>query len=75
MRNELQIPNDVFIIGRYGGFDQFDIKIAHTAIMEIVNTNTKLFFFFVNTRKFYEHTQIIYLDKIIDPYLKTKYIK
>ena len=37
-------------------------------------TNRKVYFVFVNTAKFYEHPQIIYLDKITDPYLKVKYI-
>ena len=26
MRKELNIPSDYFVIGRYGGFEQFDVK-------------------------------------------------
>ena len=38
LRRELNIPMNYFVIGRYGGFEQFDIEIAHHAIIEILNT-------------------------------------
>jgi len=102
MRSELKLDDDDFIIGRIGGFYQFDVPEAHNAIIKFLNslndtnpvndfiskinnsnnknhtykneTNRKVYFVFVNTNRFYEHPQIIYLDKIIDPYLKVKYI-
>lgn len=74
LRRELNIPINYFVIGRYGGFEQFDIEIAHQAIIEIVKNNNNLFFIFVNTRHFYDHPRIMYLNKIIDPYLKVKFI-
>jgi FkbM family methyltransferase len=107
MRHELILPDNAFIIGRIGGYKQFDVPEAHNAIIKFLNslndtnpvnyfiskintrqqqnsnnknhtykneTNRKVYFVFVNTNRFYEHPQIIYLDKIIDPYLKVKYI-
>ena len=75
MRKQLNIPSDYFVIGRYGGLEQFDIKITHDAIKHILNNNhNNLFFLFVNTNKFYEHPRIMYLDKIIEPELKVSFI-
>ena len=74
LRRELNIPMNYFVIGRYGGFEQFDIEIAHQAIIEILKNNNNLFFIFVNTRNFYNHPRIMYLNKIIDPHLKVKFI-
>ena len=102
MRSELKLDDDDFIIGRIGGFYQFDVLEAHNAIIKFLNslndtnpvydfiskinnsnnknytykneTNRKVYFVFVNTNRFYEHPQIIYLDKITDNYLKVKYI-
>jgi FkbM family methyltransferase len=75
MRKELNLPENAYVIGRYGGFEQFDIQYVHQAIKLILsNEKCELYFVFVNTRVFYNHPRIIYLGKIIDPYLKTKYI-
>jgi len=74
MIHELNLPDNAFIIGRIGGYEQFDIKEAHTGIINFLNNANNTYFVFVNTAKFYEHPQIIYLDKIVDPYLKVKYI-
>jgi FkbM family methyltransferase len=76
MRNELNLPDNAFVIGRIGGYEQFDIKEAHKGIINFLNNanNNSTYFVFVNTQQFYEHPQIIYLDKIVEPYLKVKYI-
>ena len=74
MIHELNLPDNAFIIGRIGGYEQFDIKEAHTGIINFLNNANNTYFVFVNTAKFYEHPQIIYLDKIVDPYFKVKYI-
>ena len=74
MRKQLNIHDDAIVIGRIGGLYQFDIKTAHRAIAKMVELDRKLFFLFVNTNKFYEHPQIIYIDRIIDPVEKVKFI-
>ena len=65
-RRQFNIPNDAIVIGRYGGYYQFDIQVAHEAIKSILNTELNLYFLFANTNVFYEHPRIIYLNKIID---------
>lgn len=75
LRNELQIPQDAIVYGRYGGFNEFNISITHEAIIEYVNsTNVNCYFLFMNTQIFYEHPRIIYLDKNIDSEFKEKFI-
>jgi len=74
IRSKLNIPSNAIVIGRIGGFYQFDIEMAHRAIRKIVELDSKIIFLLVNTNKFYEHPQIIFLDKIIEPIEKVKFI-
>lgn len=74
IRMQLNIPNDAILFGRYGGYYQFDLLVAQNAIKRMVELDPKQFFIFVNTNKFYEHPQIIYIDKIIDPIEKVRFI-
>jgi beta-1,4-mannosyl-glycoprotein beta-1,4-N-acetylglucosaminyltransferase len=74
LRNQLQISNDCVVVGRIGGYHQFDIRMAHSAIKTILESDLKIMFIFVNTEHFYEHSQIIYINKIIDPIEKVKFI-
>ena len=76
LRDELNIPHDAIVIGRFGGFYQFDLEIAHKAILEFLNSNfnSNIYFLFMNTNKFFEHPKIIYLEKNIDLLYKTKFI-
>jgi glycosyltransferase involved in cell wall biosynthesis len=65
-RQQFNIPSDAIVIGRYGGYYQFDIQVAHEAIKTILNTELNIYFIFANTNVFYKHPRIIYLNKIID---------
>jgi hypothetical protein len=79
LRNELNIPNDAIVIGRYGGFTEFNIIDTHQAIQEFLelnNNNNKknIYFLFMNTQIFYRHPRIIYLKKNINLTYKNKFI-
>ena len=74
LRNELKIPMNATVFGRYGGFDEFNIGIVHEAIREYVNINEDAYFLFMNTRRFYEHPRILYLDANLDLNYKVKFI-
>lgn len=74
LRNELQIPQDAIVFGRYGGIEEFNINFSHNAIKEHLNLEKNSYFLFMNTRKFYEHPRIIYLDKNLDLNYKVKFI-
>jgi glycosyltransferase involved in cell wall biosynthesis len=74
LRNELQIPMNAVVFGRYGGYDQFNIHYAHNAIIEYINSNENCYFLFMNTETFYEHPRIIYLPVNVDVNYKIKFI-
>ena len=74
MREELHIPVDAIVIGRYGGLYQFDIGMAHEAIKEILDKKEDIYFLFANTHVFYTHPRIIYLNTIVNLHDKAKFI-
>jgi len=74
MRNTLNIPDNVIVIGRYGGYHQFDIDMVHNVIKQILDAKKDIYFLFVNTCEFYQHPRIIYLNCIIDLNEKVKFI-
>lgn len=78
LRYELNIPTDAVVIGRYGGFFQFNILDTHQAIQEFLelnnNNNKNVYFLFMNTQIFYKHPKIIYLKKNINLLYKRKFI-
>lgn len=76
LRNELDIPEDAIVLGRYGGFDKFDLPIAKNAIVHFLDNNktNNIYFLFMNTAEFYSHQNIIHLDRNIDLLYKTKFI-
>lgn len=62
LRNELNIPDNAIVFGRYGGKESFDIQFVHDVIKNILTVRDDIYFLFMNTNKFYEHKNIIYLD-------------
>jgi len=39
LRTELQIPQDAIVFGRYGGFTEFNLVMAHQAIIDFLNSD------------------------------------
>jgi len=62
------------VFGRYGGFDEFNIPFVHEAIKEILSERNDIYFLFANTKPFYNHPRVIYLELIIDLEDKVKFI-
>jgi hypothetical protein len=75
MRNELNIPRDAIVYGRYGGFNQFNIEYVHKIVYNVAKSNSNIYFLFANTNKFCDNLpNIIHLDAIIDLEGKVKFI-
>lgn len=74
LRMKFNIPDSAIVLGRHGGNTTFDIEYVHECIKEIINYREDIYFLFLNTDKFYEHKQIIYLEKTIDENEKQKFI-
>jgi len=75
MRKELGIPEDAIVLGRHGGYEQFDIEFALKTIEEIATNNSNIYFLLVNTKQFCKSLpNIIHLEKIINLDEKVKFI-
>jgi hypothetical protein len=74
MRVKLNIPEVGIVFGRSGGADRFDIGYVHNVIKDILKVRQDIYFVLLNTNKFAEHPNIIYLDGNADLEYKTKYI-
>jgi len=74
LREELKIPKEAIVLGRIGGFHQFDVQYALDAIIEYLDKNEDIYILLVNTKQFIERKNVIYLDKKIDKYEKAKFI-
>ena len=60
MRAELGIPNEAFVVGRYGGFDQFNLSMAKQAVTQALDDRQDLYCLFVNTEQFVEHPRALF---------------
>ncbi len=74
LRKTLGIPADAHVVGRYGGYDQFNIDFAHTAVAEALQRRGNLWFLFVNTEKFIDHPRALFLPPIVDRQEKSRFI-
>ncbi|WP_417686248.1 hypothetical protein [Roseibium sp.] len=74
LRSRLNIPADAFVVGRYGGYDQFNIEFAQKGIAEALAKRSNLHFIFVNTQPFIEHERVHYLPTIVAPQEKSNFI-
>ncbi len=74
LRTELSIPSDAIVFGRYGGLETFDIEFVHQAIKDILKSRKDVWFIFMNTNEFYQHSNIIYLKGTSNMEYKRKFI-
>lgn len=74
LRDELKIPKDAIVLGRYGGFSEFNIPYVKNAIIKSLHQKENLFFLFMNTEKFYDHPRVIHLKLNVNMDHKVKFI-
>jgi hypothetical protein len=75
LRNKLCIPDSAIVYGRYGGYNQFDMKYVQEIVYQVALERSDIYFLFVNTEKFCDSLpNIIHLDKIIDLNEKVTFI-
>jgi hypothetical protein len=66
LRQELGIPADAFVFGRFGGYETFDIPWVWAAIKEVLGRCPKAWFLFANTEIKLRHERVIGLPTIYD---------
>jgi len=74
IRRELNIPDGAFVVGRYGGYDQFNIPFAQQAVAEALERRSNLHFLFVNTEKFLSHPRALFLPPVVAREDKARFI-
>jgi len=75
LRSKLGISDSAIVFGRYGGYNQFDIKYVQEIVYEVALNRSDIYFLFVNTKPFCNSlSNIIHLDKIIDLNEKVTFI-
>jgi hypothetical protein len=74
LRQLMGIPDDAIVFGRYGGKDQFDLPFVKEAIFEFLNQNKNVYFVFINTIPFGNHSRIKYYDHLVDLQDKSNFI-
>lgn len=80
LRDELKIPKDAIVFGRYGGYETFDIKFVHEVIKKLSRKRKDIFFLFMATKPFaknnffHKYDNIIFLPATVDPAYKVKFI-
>lgn len=74
LHDELSIPRDAFIVGRLGGYEQFDVKMAHAAVKTALEKRPDLWAIFLNTRPFIDHPHAKFIPFQADRMYKSKFI-
>jgi len=75
MREELNIPEDAIVYGRYGGADSFDISYVHPIVYNVAKENPNIYFVFMNTNRFCDELpNIIHVPATIDLNKKVSFI-
>lgn len=74
LRQQLGIPENAIVIGRYGAIETFNIDFVNGVISDILNTRKDIWFLFVNTDNKINHSRCLYLKPIIDLGDKVKFI-
>ena len=73
-REELGIPANAIVFGRYGGMDVFGPHFIRNVVKDIVNARDDIYFIFMSTPEFYQHPQIKYFTPQTSREIKAKFI-
>jgi len=74
LHDELSIPRDAFVVGRLGGYEQFDIHFVKQTLVDVINSRQDMWAIFLNTRQFIDHPKIKFLPFTASNLYKTKFI-
>lgn len=74
LREKLNIPENATVIGRYGGFDEFNMSNALQAVYDVCKERNDIYFVFMNTREFCKHKQVIFINASHNLQNKSNYI-
>ena len=67
MREELGIPDEAFVITRFGGYDSFDVAWVQQKVAALLEDHPDWYFVGLNTKPFTRHSRAIFLPMTPDP--------
>lgn len=73
-RTHLGIPKDKFVIGRFGGYETFDLPFVHKTVQRIAEERDDIVFLFANTRPFCNHKNVMFMGPFLGQEQKSNYI-
>ena len=74
-RAKLGIPDDAIIIGRHGGYTEFDLPFVYNSIYNALIVRNDIYFLFMNTKAFgRKHKNIIHIQGTYDMQHKSDFI-
>lgn len=73
-RERLGIAKDKTVIGRYGGYDTFDLPFVHQTITELLVQRNDYVFLFMGTRPWITHPNVIFTKESQDLQVKSNFI-
>lgn len=62
LRSRLSIPDSATVIGRYGGYDSFDIGFVLNAVTTSLLQRDDLYYIFCNTPPFVTHPRVFFVN-------------
>ena len=74
LRDVLSIPSDAIVFGRYGGPDGFNVPAAIQAVKEVATQRPDIYFLFMNTNRFCDLPNVIFLPQTTDMNYKAQFI-
>ena len=74
IREALGIPEDAFVILRFGGQDTFDIGWAQQTVVRMLERHKNWYFVGLNTNRFTDHERAIFVPMVMDPVEKSSII-
>jgi len=74
IRSQLGIPEEAFVILRFGGLDTFDIGWAQETVLTLLDQNPNWYFLGLNTQQFTYHSRALFIPMVMDPVEKASII-
>ncbi len=56
------IPKDAFVVGRHGGYTEFNIPFVKDAVVSALSARSDIYFLFLCTEKFIDHQRAIFIN-------------
>lgn len=74
LHDDLGVPKNSFVIGRLGGYEQFDVPDAQAAVIEALSKRSDLWAIFLNTKPFIDHPRAKFIPFQPELSYKSKFI-